>query len=61
MAALVIFMITVSFFNKTNYEIVKLVEQNDPAIAQKFSTSNSVKIMWGVIAILMFIVYYIFN
>jgi Na+/proline symporter len=61
MAALVIFMITVSFFTKPHYEIVKLVDQNDPAIAQKFSTSNSVKIMWGVIAILMFIVYYIFN
>ena len=61
MAALVIFMITVSFFTKPHYEIVKLVDQNDPAIAKKFSTSNTVKIMWGVIAILMFIVYYIFN
>jgi hypothetical protein len=37
-------MITVSFFTKPHYEIVKLVDQNDPAIAQKFSTSNSVKI-----------------
>jgi SSS family solute:Na+ symporter len=61
MAALVVFMITVSLFTNPHYELVKLVNQDDSDIAKKFSTSITVKIMWGVIAILMFIVYYIFG
>jgi SSS family solute:Na+ symporter len=61
MATLVIFMVTVSFFTKPHYELVQLVDQNDPIIIEKSRTSLSVKVMWAIIAILMGIVYYFFN
>ncbi len=61
MVSLVVFMVVVSFFTKPHYGLVQLVDQNDPLIREKSKTSVLVKCLWAVIAVLMAIVYYIFN
>jgi hypothetical protein len=61
MAALVVFMIAVSFFTKPYYERVQLVDQNDPLVKEKSKTSRLVKFLWAIIAVLMAIVFYVFN
>ena len=61
MVILVIFMITVSLFTKPHYELVMLVDQQDPLVIEKSKTSNLVKLLWVVIAILMAVVYIVFN
>jgi len=61
MSALVVFMIAVSFITKPHYELVQLVDQNDPLVKEKSKTSLLVKLLWVLVAVLMAIVFYIFN
>jgi SSS family solute:Na+ symporter len=61
MVILVIFMITVSLFTKPHYELVMLVDQKDPLVIEKSKTTMQVKLLWAVIAVLMAIVYFVFN
>lgn len=61
MVTLVVFMIVISFFTKPHYDLVQLVDQDDPLVIEKSKTTLLVKMLWVGIAILMAAVYFIFN
>lgn len=61
MVTLVVFMIVISFFTKPHYDLVQLVDQDDPWVIEKSKTTLLVKMLWVGIAILMAAVYFIFN